>query len=237
MKILTALNNNEIYKRLKKELGRRENFNIFDRDIVYKEGIIEFLINNKDTDIILLNADIEGDIDIFTLIKKVVEIKKEVDIIILISEDDLSLRKFLSSYNISKILIEDESTFDDLLNLIIDEKRIKEKSIEREIEELRNLIFEKEKNSFKNKIMNRFKKDKQEKKTESLNKIKKIKNNIRDKIFKNKTRIQKNKRNKNKDKNKNQTKKNLDSRIYFSLSEDLQKYNIDSIDITINIKK
>ena len=235
MKILTALNNNEIYKRLKKELGRRENFNIFDRDIVYKEGIIEFLINNKDTDIILLNADIEGDIDIFTLIKKVVEIKKEVDIIILISEDDLSLRKFLSSYNISKILIEDESTFDDLLNLIIDENRIKEKSIEREIEELRNLIFEKEKNSFKNKIMNRFKKDKQKNKVVNLNKIQKGKISIRDKIFENKIKIQKNRRNKNKDGNKN--KKNVDRKIYFSLSEDFQKYNIDSIDITINIKK
>lgn len=235
MKILTALNNNEIYKRLKKELGRRENFNIFDRDIVYKEGIIEFLINNKDTDIILLNADIEGDIDIFTLVKKVVEIKKEVDIIILISEDDLSLRKFLSSYNISKILIEDESTFDDLLNLIIDENRIKEKSIEREIEELRNLIFEKEKNSFKNKIMNRFKKDKQKNKVVNLNKIQKGKISIRDKIFENKIKIQKNRRNKNKDGNKN--KKNVDRKIYFSLSEDFQKYKIDSIDITINIKK
>ena len=235
MKILTALNNNEIYKRLKKELRRRENFNIFDRDIVYKEGIIEFLINNKDTDIILLNADIEGDIDIFTLVKKVVEIKKEVDIIILISEDDLSLRKFLSSYNISKILIEDESTFDDLLNLIIDENRIKEKSIEREIEELRNLIFEKEKNSFKNKIMNRFKKDKQKNKVVNLNKIQKGKISIRDKIFENKIKIQKNRRNKNKDGNKN--KKNVDRKIYFSLSEDFQKYKIDSIDITINIKK
>lgn len=219
MKILTALNNEKIHSKLKKEL---KDYEIL-KDIIYKEGIIEFLTKESDINILILNNNIDGKTDIYTLVKQVLEINKYIEIIVILVEDDLKIRSFLSSYNINKVLIEGKFVFEDLLLHITNDNTINQKVLEKEIEELRKLIFKNEQNTLINKI-----KGKIESKIERKRKWKE--NNKNREEFK-----QKKKRKTKKD--KKSTKEREDGKIYFTLSEELQKYNISSIDITINIKK
>lgn len=226
MKILTALNNREIYNELKNEFEDSNEYKILNKDIIYKEGVLEFLNNNSDINVLILNINIDGNIEVFDLIKKILEINKYIEIIAILKKEDIEIRKFLSSYNISKILIENNFTFNDLLKNITNNNQIKQKSIEKELEDLRKLIFNKEENTLKNKfkkIIRKFKEDKEKKKiNKNINKRKEVK-----KQKKNKENINNTKDNTNK----------IDNRIYFTLSENIQKYNISSIDITIKIKK
>ena len=216
MKILTALNNNNLVNQLKKEFKYSRKYMLVHKDIIYKEGVIEYLKTNKDVNLIVLNTSIDGEIDVYDLIKKILEINKYIEIIIIIQKDKVELRKFLSSYNINKVLVEGNFTLDDLIILITNNKNIKQKLIEKEIEELRQLVFNKDKKTIKNQIKNKIKKIK-----ENRNKREKIKKEkIKDKTIKQKER---------KSKNKN--------KIYFTVSEDIQKYNIDSIEIIVNIRK
>ena len=235
MKILTALNSSALYNKLNKFFKSSKNV-LLNKDIVYKEGILEFLKTNNDINILVLNTNIEGTIDIYFLIKEVLEINKYIEIIAIINKEDLELRKFLSSYNINKVLIEGEFYLENLVGLITNDQNIKQKLIEKEIDELRKLVFEKNQNTWINKINTQFQKLKK------YNIKLKQNNKIKSKFEKNK---KKEKENKKENKNKNEFLKRKtnplkiikNKKIYFTLSEELQKYNIDSIDITINIKR
>ena len=135
MKILTALNNREIYNELKNEFEDSNEYKILNKDIIYKEGVLEFLNNNSDINVLILNINIDGNIEVFDLIKKILEINKYIEIIAILKKEDIEIRKFLSSYNISKILIENNFTFNDLLKNITNNNQIKQKSIEKELED------------------------------------------------------------------------------------------------------
>lgn len=219
MKILTALNNNELYRNLKEKFKNKKEYKIFDKDIIYKEGIIEFLKNNSDINLLILNINIDGNINIYDLIKNILEINKYIEIIVILKKDDVEIRRFLSSYNINKILIENEFSFEELIKLITNDNTIKQKNIEKEIEELRNIIFQKKENTFKSKLKRKI-------------------NNIKFKKQKRKEVKEKSKNNKkNENRNTKDKKDELNNKVYFTLSENIQKYNISSIDITIKIKK
>ena len=75
-KIITAIDNAEINKLLKKE----EDIKIISKDISYKEGILEQLEKNKEVDIIIINEKIDGEIQLNKLIKKIKEKIKNIEI-------------------------------------------------------------------------------------------------------------------------------------------------------------
>ncbi len=235
MKILTALNSSALYNKLNKSFKSSKNI-LLNKDIVYKEGIIEFLKTNNDINILVLNTNIEGTIDIYSLIKEVLEINKYIEIIAIINKDDLELRKFLSSYNINKVLIEGEFLLENLIGLITNDQNIKQKLIEKEIDELRKLVFEKNQNTWINKINTQFQNFKRYNINQRQNNKTKSKTEKDNKKGKESKRKNKSKNNFLKRK-ENSLKIIKNKRIYFTLSEELQKYNIDSIDITINIKR
>lgn len=210
MKILTALNDINLNKRIKKDL---KELNIL-KDLIYKEGIIEYLKVDQDIDLIIINNNIPGEIDIYTLIKEILDLNKYIEIIVILENEDIELRKYLSGYSIEKILIDNKYNYDDLLKLITNDNSIKQKSLEKEINELRKLVFEREENTFKNRINKKVRKVKEDLENKKKAKIK-IKEN---------KRINKSKVNKK------------DKKIYISLSEDIQKYNISSIDITVRVR-
>ena len=62
-RVITAIGNPEINEKLKKE-----NIEIVCTDILYKEGILEFLEINNKIDYILINEKLEGKIKIEELI-------------------------------------------------------------------------------------------------------------------------------------------------------------------------
>lgn len=242
MKILTALNNQALYNNLKINIKNLKKIDLVHKDIIYKEGIIEFIKVNKNIDLLLLNINIEGDIDKYSLIKEILENNKYIEIIVILEKDDLEYRKFLASYNINKVLIEGNFNIEDILFLITNNKEINQKLIEKEIDELRKLVFDKEDNTFIGRTKKKLlefknyqnkkakektkisKKIKKEDKVNKKNKEKKMIANKEDKSLKNKE-------------NKIKKGKLRQEKINFKLSEEFQKYNIDSIDITINIRK
>ena len=67
MNILTAINNEKIFR----ELKNKNKINIISNDIQYKEGIIEILEKNKNIDFAIINENISGQIKIEELIKKI----------------------------------------------------------------------------------------------------------------------------------------------------------------------
>ena len=64
--IITAINNPELNEEIKKE----KKFKIVNKDIIYKEGIIEVLEEKKEINLIIINYDLPGKIEIEELIKK-----------------------------------------------------------------------------------------------------------------------------------------------------------------------
>lgn len=210
MKILTALNDINLNKRIKKDLKEQ---NIL-KDLIYKEGIIEYLKVDQDIDLIIINNSIPGEIDIYTLIKEILDLNKYIEVIVILENEDIELRKFLSGYSIEKILIDNKYNYDDLLKLITNDNSIKQKALEKELNELRKLVFEREENTFKNRINKKVRKVKEDLKNKKKSKLK-----IKENKQTNKGRINK-----------------KDKKIYISFSEDIQKYNISSIDITVRVR-
>lgn len=97
--ILTAIGNPKINENLKKD----KRLNILEKDILYKEGILEWIEINKkiNIDYIIINYDLFGEIDIELLIKKINKLNKNIKII-LIDENN----KFNNKENKYKIITE-----------------------------------------------------------------------------------------------------------------------------------
>ena len=73
MKIITALDNPKIIKKLK-----NENYELIGKDIQYREAIIEIVEKIKNIDLIIINEKIPGEINIRDLIKQINIINKKI---------------------------------------------------------------------------------------------------------------------------------------------------------------
>ena len=78
-KIITAIGN----PILNNELNKIENFIIINNDILYQEGIIEFLEINKQIDFLILSQLLPGNYNLEELIEKIKEKNKKIKIIII----------------------------------------------------------------------------------------------------------------------------------------------------------
>lgn len=180
-KILTAIGNEKINN----ELNKIENFKVISNDIQYKEGIIEILENMQDIDFIILNSLLPGEINLFELIKKINLLNEKIKIILFIENNNPEIDKLLSDKKIYKILYNNAIEIKDLINIIKDSEIINNEELKEEINKLKSIILEnKKKNKFSHKIKIFFK------------------DNIVNKILKNKKNIINSKSNK-KDKDKN----------------------------------
>ena len=86
-KIITAIGNPKINKELKEE-----NYDILCADILYKEGILEFLEINNKVDYIIINDKLEGKIKTEELIEKIKILNRNIKII-LISKNEINNKK------------------------------------------------------------------------------------------------------------------------------------------------
>lgn len=96
MNILTAINNEKIFKQLKS----KNNINIISNDIQYKEGVLEILEKNENIDYVLINENINGQIKIEELIKKIKKINFKTNIIIILNKKDLNKEEYLTKNKI-----------------------------------------------------------------------------------------------------------------------------------------
>ena len=94
-KILTAINDQKILKKIiKNKITENKN-------ILYKEAIIDILKKNKNIDLIIISEKIPGDINLIKLIKKIKKINKKIKIIIIL--ENKKMKKELIKINIKNI--------------------------------------------------------------------------------------------------------------------------------------
>jgi len=119
MNILTAINNEKIFKELKKQ----KNINIISNDIQYKEGILEILEKYKKIQCVIINEKISGQIKIEELIKQIKNINKEINIIIILNKKDVFKEEYLLKNKIKFIYTQNLSTEKILEKIIFDKNK------------------------------------------------------------------------------------------------------------------
>ena len=77
---------------------KENNFNVLCTDIQYKEGVLEFLENNKNVDFIIINEDLDGEIPTKDILKEIKNISDKIKII-LVSTASLDEEKIINQIN------------------------------------------------------------------------------------------------------------------------------------------
>lgn len=133
--ILVALYNQKIFNELLKE----KNINIINKNILYREGIIEVLKNNLEINYIIIDEKIPGQIELNNLINKIKEINKNIKIILIIENNKIKLIN-----NIEKIIIIEEENINKILEKL-EVKKIEQIKISKD-EEIKNYNIKMENN-------------------------------------------------------------------------------------------
>lgn len=118
MNILTAINNEKIFK----ELKNKNNIQMFSNDIQYKEGILEILEKNKNIDFVIINEKINGQIKIEELIKKIKKINSKINIIIILNKKDLKKEEYLIKNKI-KFIYEEKLSVEKITDKMFDKNK------------------------------------------------------------------------------------------------------------------
>ena len=137
-KIITALNNPELNKELEKE----KNIKVMNKDIIYKEGILEILEIKKEIDLIIINYDLSGKITIEELIQKIKKINKKIEIIFILEKESPEKEKILKKYEIKNIYYNNKINIKKLIQIIQEKNKKNEKELEEEIIKLKKIIEE-----------------------------------------------------------------------------------------------
>ena len=119
MNIITAINNEKIFKKLENQ----NNINIISKDIQYKEGIIELLGKNKNVHYIIINENLNGQIKIEQLIKKIKNINNKINIIIILNKKDLIKEEYLLKNKI-KFIYTEVLSVENILELMFEKNKI-----------------------------------------------------------------------------------------------------------------
>lgn len=99
MKIITAIGD----PYLNDELKKYENLDVLCRDIQYQDGIIEIMLEREEIDLLIISDLLIGKCDFKTLINKILEIKKDLKIIVFLKEKNDDIEQFLNVKKIYKI--------------------------------------------------------------------------------------------------------------------------------------
>lgn len=110
MKIITALANEEINKKIKEN-----GLEIIGKDIQYQEAVIQILEINKSVDLLILSSLLQGNLNIYEFINIIKYKFPNLEIIIILEKEDLELRKFIISKGINNIYYNNRTTFDEIL--------------------------------------------------------------------------------------------------------------------------
>lgn len=134
--ILVAINNQKIFENLLKE----KNINIINKNILYKEGILEILEKKIEINYIIINEKIPGEIEINNLINKIKEINKNINIILIIEKNK---KDYINNKN-NFIILEEENT-KEILDKILNKKTEEnlDKNIDNKLKELEKDIDDK----------------------------------------------------------------------------------------------
>ena len=179
--IITAINNPELNNEIKKE----KNLKIINKDIIYKEGIIEILEEKKEINLIIINYDLPGKIEIEDLVNKIKKINEKIELIFILEKEDIEKEQKLKKLNIKNIYYNNEINKEKLIQIIKKENKNKEEELQKEIRELKKIIEENKKENKSRKIKNKIEKKVENKIEKNLLKKRTKKTEKKDKKIKN----------------------------------------------------
>lgn len=113
-KIITALQNENINNKLKKE----KMIKVVANDIQYQEGILEILELDSNIDYIIFSELLPGEINIKELVKKINKINFNIQLIIILEKKNKELEEYLLSKNYIKIIYNNQITINELIEII-----------------------------------------------------------------------------------------------------------------------
>lgn len=178
-KIITALAEENILKKIMK------NIKVENKNIIYREAILDILKKNKNIDIIIISEKIPGDIDFIKLINQIQKLIPKIKIIIILSNK--KRKKELMNLKIKNIYYNNIVSTYKLIKEIKKEKKIilptEEKQKNRTINIIKNKIKKYIKIPNKNNVICIYGKDKIDKKIIELIIIKKLINKNKRVVF------------------------------------------------------
>lgn len=113
-KIITALQNENINNKLKKE----KMIKVVANDIQYQEGILEILELDSNIDYIIFSELLPGEISIKELVKKINKINFNIQLIIILEKKNKELEEYLLSKNYINIIYNNQITINELIEII-----------------------------------------------------------------------------------------------------------------------
>lgn len=120
-RIITAVGNEELNNILKE----RNEYIVESPDIQYQEGIIEALDKYKNIDIAIINEDIIGNLDLEDLIRSIIILKNDIQII-LVTERENSI---LETKNIAKVINNKINYVKEILDYLSSKTNIKQEKV------------------------------------------------------------------------------------------------------------
>jgi hypothetical protein len=173
-KIITAIGNPILNNKLQK----LDSINVLCRDIQYKEGILEFLEDNIEIDIIVLLMELPGEIEVEKLIEDIFNKNKNIKIYIICENKNNNKLNFFNKKNLI-ILHKEKINLEKLINIINEKEIYINLKKEKEENFKKNNFIKKEKIlKIKEKYFKKFKKLFFEFYRKVINIFKKIQNNI-----------------------------------------------------------
>lgn len=151
MKIATAMGDPFLNEKLRKY----KKYEVLGRDIQYQDGVIEFLEEIKEINIFIISNQLIEEYDFKILINKILNIKKDIEIIVFLKNKDTDIEQFLNSKKIYKIYYLNNEGYENFFETFIKNVQKNNREINEEINDLKNIIL---KNNFIN-----IKKDKRSK--------------------------------------------------------------------------
>lgn len=123
IKILVALNNDKIFKLVKKEFNKESN-EVYRYDIDTKENVIEFLSKNRDEYTVLTREDLAGSIDNKLYIKQMRAANPNVTIIYFVNSLNREYKEFLFANEVFNIFEGGDVDINKVLLSIKEDKKV-----------------------------------------------------------------------------------------------------------------
>ena len=146
--IITAINNNLFSE----ELNKSEDIKLVNKDIQYREGILEALEKNANIDILIISEKLPGNIEFENLIEKIKEKNENINIIFILEKENFKIRSILKKYNINNIFFNNEININNLINIIENKKNNINEIEKNNNKKIKKVIINKLKIKFKNNI-------------------------------------------------------------------------------------
>ena len=96
MKIITAIGNEEINKKMKEN-----KMEIIGKDIQYMEAVIEVIEKNPSVELLILSSILPGDLNIYEFINIIKYNNPKLEIIIILEKENQEMKQFMISKGIN----------------------------------------------------------------------------------------------------------------------------------------